>query len=49
MGLFVGVSMEGLKNAPGIGGRKVKGRTAERAPLTVFDGHGTGVEGGSEG
>lgn len=41
--------MEGLKNAPGIGGRKGKGRTAERAPLTGFDEDGTGVEGGSEG
>jgi hypothetical protein len=41
--------MEGLRNAPGIDGRKEKGRDTERARLTAFDGPGVGVEGGPEG
>ena len=49
-GFVVGVSIEGLKNAPGIDGRKEeKGRATERARLTDFDGPGVGVEGGPEG
>lgn len=48
-GFGIGVSMEGLRNAPGIDGRKEKGRDTERARLTAFDGPGVGVEGGSEG
>jgi hypothetical protein len=47
-GLCAGISMEGLKYEPGIGGRKA-GRTTERARLTDFDGAGTGVEGSPEG
>jgi len=47
-GLCAGVSMEGLRYEPGIGGRK-EGRTTERARLTDFDGPGTGVEGSPEG
>lgn len=41
--------MEGLENAPGMGGRKEKGRATERARVTDFDGPGVGVEGGLEG
>lgn len=49
-GFVVGVSIEGLRNAPGIDGRKEeKGRATERARLTDFDGPGVGVEGGLEG
>jgi hypothetical protein len=44
-GFGVGVSMVGLRKAPG----KEKGRAAERARLTDFDGPGVGVEGGPEG
>jgi hypothetical protein len=38
-----------VSNAPGIRGRKGKGRATERARLTGFDGPGTGVDGSSEG
>jgi hypothetical protein len=48
-GFGAGVSMEGLRNAPGIDGRKEKGRAVERARLTGFDEPGVGVEGGPEG
>jgi len=44
-GFGVGVSIAGLRKPPG----KEKGRAAERARLTDFDGPGVGVEGGLEG
>ena len=47
-GFCVGVSTEGLRYEPGIGGRKERGRATDRAWLTDFDGPGTGVEGGPE-
>jgi hypothetical protein len=45
----MGVSTEGLRYEPGIGGRKERGRATDRAWRPDFDGPGTGVEGGPEG